>query len=72
MEMDVDPGGAEALGCFLSSDPNNALLNAVMAIGLIASFSQSLATGLINEGICGVVTKVFTDSVKDYVKAASA
>jgi hypothetical protein len=43
-----------------------------MAIGLIESFSQSLAMGLINEGICGGVTKVFTDSVKDYVKAASA
>jgi hypothetical protein len=48
----------EALVHNLSSDPNNEPLNAVIAIRFIASFSQSLATGVINEGVCGVVTKV--------------
>jgi hypothetical protein len=67
----VDHGCAEALVGYLSSDPNNEPLNAIMVIGFIALFSLSLATGLINECVCGVVIKVFTDSEKDYVKAAS-
>jgi hypothetical protein len=47
----IDHGDAEALVLYLSSDQNNEPLNAFMAIEFIASFSQSLTTGLINEGV---------------------
>jgi hypothetical protein len=71
-QMVVDHGGAETLVRYLSSDPNNQPLNVFMASGFIASFSQSLPTGLIKEGGCSVVIKGFTDREKGYVNAVSA
>ena len=69
-QLVVTVGGAAALVQYLKSD--NEPLHAVMAIGFIAAFSQSLATTLIQEGAPSVVLNVFVSSKDNAIKAATA
>lgn len=67
----IEFGGASALIQYLRPEGDNEPLNAIMAIGYISSFSQSLAMSLINENAAAVCLKTFTSSKLPSVKAAA-
>jgi HEAT repeat protein len=71
-QLVVNVGGAAALCEHLKPEANNEPLNAVMAVGYISSFSQSLSTALINEGAPSVVLRVFVSAKQSHVKSAAA
>ena len=68
----ITEGGAIALVQYLKPDQGNDPIYGVMAIGYIASFSQSLATVLLQTGAADVVLNVFVQSKHDQTKAAAA
>lgn len=71
-QLIVDNGGAAALVDFLRPERENDPLNAVLAIGFISCFSQSLATAMINEDAHTILVNVFQTTQKDHVKADTA
>jgi hypothetical protein len=68
----ITEGGAIALVQYLKPDQGNDPIYGVMAIGYIASFSQSLATVLLQCGAADVVLNVFIQAKSDQTKAAAA
>lgn len=68
----VTEGGSVALVQYLKPDQGNDPLFGVMAIGYIASFSQSLATVLLQCGAADVCLNVFVQSKHEQTRAAAA
>jgi HEAT repeat protein len=68
----VNVGGAASLVQYLKPESGNDPLSAVMAIGYIASFSQSLASALIQESAPSVVLNVFVSARQAHVKSSAA
>jgi HEAT repeat protein len=71
-QLVVNVGGAAALVQYLAPEAGNEPLNAVMAIGYIASFSPSLAGALIQESAPATVLNVFVTAKQAHVKSAGA
>jgi HEAT repeat protein len=70
--MVINVGGAPALVQYLKPEAGNEPLNAVMAIGYIANFSQALASSLIQESAQVAVLHVFVQAKQAHVRSASA
>ncbi|EAY22500.1 Armadillo/beta-catenin-like repeat family protein [Trichomonas vaginalis G3] len=68
----ITEGGAVALVQYLKPDQGNDPIYGVMSIGYIASFSQSLATVLLQSGAADVCLNVFVQAKSDQTKAAAA
>lgn len=68
----VNEGGAVALVAYLKPEQGNDPIFGVMAVGYIASFSQSLATVLLQSGAAEVTLNVFVAAKSDQTKAAAA
>jgi 3-methyladenine DNA glycosylase AlkD len=68
----IDMGGAAALVEYLKPENQNEPAPAVMAIGYIASFSQTLTVALMTEGADAVVLNVLVSSNDNFTKVASA
>jgi hypothetical protein len=58
----IDVGGARALAVSLEPDAQNEPVNAVMAVGHIASFSARLVAALTAEGIDGILVDIICTS----------
>jgi HEAT repeat protein len=68
----INVGGAAALVQYLKPEAGNDPLSAVMAVGYIAAFSQSLASALIQESAPAVVLNVFVSAKQPHVRASAA
>jgi hypothetical protein len=68
----IDMGGAAALVEYLKPENLNDPAPAVMAIGYIASFSQTLTVALMTEGADAVVLNVFVSASEMFGKVAAA
>jgi 3-methyladenine DNA glycosylase AlkD len=68
----IDMGGAAALVEYLKPENRNEPAPAVMAIGYVASFSQTLTVALMMEGADAVVLNVFVSSDDSFTKVAAA
>lgn len=68
----INNGGGLALVQYLRPEAKNEPLNAIMAIGYISSFSESLALSLIHENAPDICLKTFVTTKIQAVRAATA